>query len=180
MGVSFFLRPIEKDDCDILFRWRNNETVRKASLNSDIIDYHSHLEWFDKQIAGEGRNNYILCVENEPSGVVYFIVDQRNCVGEFGFYKNPENDKLKIGILLEISALDQAFYELNLRKLTCVVLSNNKRILPFHKWFGFEIEGCQKKQIKREDVYLDLFFLGIFAENWFSNRSQVHAIIEKS
>jgi len=173
MGIPRFqLRPIKEEDCDLLFKWRNTEKVREASLTTEEIKYQDHLSWFKKQISGMGRVNLLFCTGDVPLGVVYFEVDPKNEVADFGFYKNPSDDTHNVGIQMEICALNYAFSTLQLRKLTCCVLSSNKRIIKFHKEFGFEIEGCQVQQVKRGGSFLDLYFLAIFSEKWTLNRSR--------
>lgn len=165
------LRAIKREDCDILFRWRNAPKVREASLNSEEISYDNHCNWFERQLSGRGRTNLILSLENVSVGVVYFEIDEMNAVADFGYYKGIDTVVQNIGLQMEISALDYAFKSLALRKLTCKVLSTNKRIIKFHKEFGFEIEGCQIQQIVRGDQYLDIYFLALFAEKWSQRRS---------
>lgn len=166
VSKAFHLRSIERQDCDRLFEWRNKLPVRFVSLNTDVIQYKKHLLWFEKQLKGKGRLNFIFCENDIPSGVVYFEVDVQNEAAEFGFYKDMKNKSRNLGLYMEIEAIKHAFNSLNLRKLTCRVLSNNMKLVSFHEYFGFKIEGCQIRQIKRDNSFLDLYFLGLFSEEW--------------
>jgi UDP-4-amino-4,6-dideoxy-N-acetyl-beta-L-altrosamine N-acetyltransferase len=167
-GVS--LRPINREDCEIIFRWRNAPQVREASFNSEEISYDNHCNWFERQLSGSGRTNLIFSLENVAAGVVYFEIDDMNGVADFGYYKDVYNFTQNIGLQMEIIALDYAFNILALRKLTCKVLSNNRRVIKFHKEFGFEIEGCQRQQIARDDSFLDVYFLALFLDRWVQRR----------
>ena len=167
---EFFLRPIIPEDCDILYRWRNAPKVRRVSLNPEEIPYDDHCRWFEKQLSGRGRTNLIFGRDNVSLGVVHFEIDEKNGVADSGFYKGYDNSAENIGLQLEVSTLDFAFKNLGLRKLTGKVLSNNKKIIKFHEVFGYEVEGCQKQQIVRDDKFLDIYFLAIFAERWSQRR----------
>jgi len=40
------LRPAEERDCELLWRWRNEENTRKWSFNTDYVHYEEHKNWF--------------------------------------------------------------------------------------------------------------------------------------
>lgn len=46
-------------DRDDLLEWRNEETARKASFNTEPIKYEVHKEWFERSLANDDRTIYI-------------------------------------------------------------------------------------------------------------------------
>lgn len=72
-GPSLTLRPATKDDCRMLWEWRNDSLVRSVSFSSDEIPFESHSQWFNKKL--EAANCLIQIAENKhgvPIGQVRF------------------------------------------------------------------------------------------------------------
>lgn len=40
------VRPAEERDCELLWQWRNEESTRKWSFNTDYVPYEEHKHWF--------------------------------------------------------------------------------------------------------------------------------------
>ena len=70
-----FLRKVEKDDMDLLFKWANDLLVRSNSFNSDIISYENHVKWFNKIIENPTVLQFILMDEDTPVGQIRLNVD---------------------------------------------------------------------------------------------------------
>ena len=53
----------KEEDCKYIFNLRNNPIVRKASFNSDKIDYETHKRWFTKTLDNPNRKIFIALNE---------------------------------------------------------------------------------------------------------------------
>ena len=62
---SLCLRPAKKTDCDLLFRWANDETNRNNSFSKEKIKYVDHRKWFNNKLKDARCHIYIL----EQNGV---------------------------------------------------------------------------------------------------------------
>lgn len=62
---SLCLRTAKKTDCDLLFRWANDETNRNNSFSKEKIKYVDHRKWFNNKLKDARCHIYIL----EQNGV---------------------------------------------------------------------------------------------------------------
>ena len=58
--MKLYLRKATENDVDILFKWANDEVVRKNSFSTGQIKYEDHLAWFDKLLKDSNRIQFIL------------------------------------------------------------------------------------------------------------------------
>ena len=66
-----------------------------------------------------------------------------------------------------------AFDELKLHKLCCEVLAINTPVIKLHEKFGFKVEGILRDQYKRDDKYVDIYRLGLLADEWAEQRPKM-------
>jgi UDP-2,4-diacetamido-2,4,6-trideoxy-beta-L-altropyranose hydrolase len=71
---SFFsLRKVMEEDCQLLWEWANEPSVRAVSFSSEPISWSQHLEWFDRKL--QDLNCYFFIAlnrDNIPIGQVRF------------------------------------------------------------------------------------------------------------
>lgn len=68
MDIS--LRPISKNDIDMLYSWRNHPQVRKMMFNNKPISIEEHRAFWNKLLAEKTALSFIILYENEPVGMV--------------------------------------------------------------------------------------------------------------
>lgn len=54
------LRLLEKEDLPLTLSWRNQDSIRRWFLNSNVIDEKDHFTWFDKYV--ESDNDFVFIV----------------------------------------------------------------------------------------------------------------------
>lgn len=69
------LRDANKGDCDLLFSWVNDETVRKNSLNTSIVDLDSHIKWFNSKIESSNCKMFIIIKDDIEVGQIRIDID---------------------------------------------------------------------------------------------------------
>lgn len=71
------LRPLRKEDCELLFSWANDPAVRGASFYSDRILWEDHQRWFALKLDDPQSVIYIgeTC-SGDPIGQVRFQLDR--------------------------------------------------------------------------------------------------------
>ena len=60
-----YLRPVEDEDVKRLHEWRNEESVRLNSFNTEPIPYENHEKWFARVMGDDNEHIYIL-MAGEP------------------------------------------------------------------------------------------------------------------
>lgn len=68
---EYKLVKANEDDCELLYRWTNEEEVRKNSFNTDKINYEDHVKWFMGKLNSLETFIYIFKANDEyPIGVI--------------------------------------------------------------------------------------------------------------
>jgi len=82
------LRRAEEEDASRVFSWRNDETVRRVSIDPREIAREEHSDWFRRSI-GRADRSLLIAEDGEiPVGVLRFdVVDE---VAEISIFLNPE------------------------------------------------------------------------------------------
>ena len=68
---NFAFKKITKEDLESVLKIRNQEEVRKASINNKIITWDDHVKWFNKKNMTNFFNHYCLKHNNKFIGVGY-------------------------------------------------------------------------------------------------------------
>jgi len=75
MNGRLFLRPVQKADCEIIWRWANDPTVRERSYEEDPIPWEEHKEWFSQKLSDPFSMIFLGEDEDGPVGQVRFDVE---------------------------------------------------------------------------------------------------------
>ncbi|MBQ9360919.1 MAG: GNAT family N-acetyltransferase [Lachnospiraceae bacterium] len=70
------LRKATIQDAELLFRWANDETVRRNSFSSRRIEWDEHLNWFKRVLNDEDVYQYILMNKDVPIGQIRLTVNE--------------------------------------------------------------------------------------------------------
>lgn len=88
-----YLREATIYDLNILFKWANDEDVRKNSFSVHPITYEEHKKWFENLLNRKDARQYIFVCGDEPAGQVritvcgevakigYSICPEKRCMG---------------------------------------------------------------------------------------------------
>lgn len=68
--MNAYLRNATDADVDLLYRWVNEDNVRKNSFSTDFVSYKSHQEWFNKIMNNKDEKIFIFCVNGHPIGQI--------------------------------------------------------------------------------------------------------------
>ncbi len=86
-GIHFYNASIE--DAELLFRWRNDELTRTASINQGVIQFEEHLAWLEKSLADSSRRVLIASLGQVPLGTIR--IDTSKGETEFSWTVAPES-----------------------------------------------------------------------------------------
>jgi UDP-2,4-diacetamido-2,4,6-trideoxy-beta-L-altropyranose hydrolase len=73
-GFCVALRKVTLDDARRLLDWRNDDSVRLVSLNSEPIAWDGHVAWLQRKLADPDHAHWIAESEGEACGSVRFDV----------------------------------------------------------------------------------------------------------
>ncbi|WP_434774610.1 UDP-2,4-diacetamido-2,4,6-trideoxy-beta-L-altropyranose hydrolase [Pseudomonas oryzihabitans] len=90
LGMELHLRTATFEDAQLLFRGRNAERVRQASVNTDPIGWEQHQDWL-RQVLAQPERRLLLIAEtlDGPVGVLRYD-RQRRQGAEVSIYLLPE------------------------------------------------------------------------------------------
>jgi UDP-4-amino-4,6-dideoxy-N-acetyl-beta-L-altrosamine N-acetyltransferase len=165
------LRPLEESDLELILLWRNVLKVRQAMFTQHEIGWDEHQAWFHRMQADDTKRWFLYLNENnEPSGVVYFTdLDAAQRSAFWGFYASPDAMP-GTGLRMSLDALDKAFNELALEKLSADVLATNSRSLDMHKKVGFTEKGYFREHFFDGEKRVNVMRLGMLSSEWPQNR----------
>ncbi|MBK1796006.1 UDP-4-amino-4,6-dideoxy-N-acetyl-beta-L-altrosamine N-acetyltransferase [Devosia sp. WQ 349] len=165
------LRAIRTQELKMMLDWRNAPSVRANMYTRHEISLVEHLAWWEKVSARDDQLYLMYEYAGIPSGIVAFNgIDRSNQGSGWAFYSAPEAAR-GAGGRMEFLALDYAFGELALHKLSCEVLAFNSAVIKLHKKFGFQVEGIFRDHHKINDAFEDIYRLAILKREWTENRS---------
>lgn len=76
MTEGLVIRPARPDDGEMLWHWRNNPEVRRASLTTEEIPLEQHLDWYCRALQNPKREVLFAELQGEPIGMVRFDTDE--------------------------------------------------------------------------------------------------------
>lgn len=77
------LRYASYEDIDILYRWVNDEEVRKNAFFSHHITYNEHKKWFKRLLQRVDAKQYIFLHEGKAVGQIR--VEEKGDIGELDY-----------------------------------------------------------------------------------------------
>ena len=89
MNDDLTIRKVSKNDSELLFNWRNDDSARIFSRNSHLLTLAEHEEWFDKILSS-----------NASESVIYIVEDSRQRIGMTRIDKSSD-DSAEISIILD-------------------------------------------------------------------------------
>lgn len=172
IGKYIILRKICIDDALDIYTWRCSRSG-KYLRQPEGYSLESQIDWINNRSSKE---------------INYIILDKftNKKVGTIGIYDLNIPDKISnVGRLLlceeylEISnpyglealflTYDYVFNELNFRKITGDILSDNKQMFKFQIFLGMKQEGYLESHVSIQDNFHDLYIMSIF-KHQFNNR----------
>jgi UDP-4-amino-4,6-dideoxy-N-acetyl-beta-L-altrosamine N-acetyltransferase len=167
------LRDIRSSELETMLAWRNSDRVRLMSFNRHVISLEEHLAWWKRANQRADQRFFMYEHTGAPSGIVSFIdinpVDQH---ASWSIYSGPAALP-GAGKRMAVLALDHAFNDLALHRVSAQVLDINQKSLTFHIGVGFQLEGTQREQHRLDHRHIDVHQLGILAHEWQLHRPRI-------
>lgn len=165
------LVPMTEQHLEPVLAWRNDPRVRSNMYSQHEITLDEHRAWWNSARKQMDRRYFIYHAEGRDLGFVSITdIDQTHGTANWAYFSATDAPK-GTGSGMERAALEMAFKVLGLRKLCCVVLDFNTRVIEFHKRFGFRIEGTLRSHKLIGKRYCDVVLMALFADSWRESNS---------
>jgi UDP-4-amino-4,6-dideoxy-N-acetyl-beta-L-altrosamine N-acetyltransferase len=160
-----------------LLEWRNDPAVARYMYHPDPIDRDTHDRWFSRLLEGGDRRGWVISMDGKGVGAAFMSnIDRENRRATWAFYLADSSTRGRgVGSAVEWLILEEAFSTLDLHKLCCEVLSFNEAVVRMHEKFGFVQEGLLRQHWYRDDQWLDVHVLAMFADEWATRREAFSA-----
>lgn len=119
------IRPAEWQDCEIIWKWRNNPITRKYSFNTKFILFKEHRAWFKNALKDRRRKILLIEADKTPAGVVRFDIDSGNRTAEININIALEHRGKGLGTRAIKESCNYGFSHLNIIKVIARVKKEN-------------------------------------------------------
>jgi len=163
-----------------LFQWRQQPDIHRFMYSKQPLVWQHHLAWLQSSQSNASRVDRIICWKSRPVGLVCITeIDRENLRAILGMYVADLSARVRgVGAAAEFLALDLAFSELNLEKISCEVFATNESVLPMHLQFGFVQEGLLRRHARFEGEWVDVHRLSILAGEWQTARPKLSELLK--
>jgi UDP-4-amino-4,6-dideoxy-N-acetyl-beta-L-altrosamine N-acetyltransferase len=168
-------------DLETVRAWRNLPDVRASMFTQHEITQEEHAAFFARALR-DPTKRYLICSDAAGAdyGLASFVsIDANHGTAEWGFYRN-DRPGIHAGSWLGLLALDAAFGDLGLVKISADVLDWNGRSFAFHERLGFLHEGTFRAHYLRDGVRHDVHRLAMLRDDWVHHRQHVVARLTRS
>lgn len=157
------LRKADIKDAEALLILRNEGHYSRHSITlGNITTQEKWIEAISSETHCPRHLLLMASIENHDFGLFkLFNIDWQSRKAEVGWDVFIEFRGKGKGKALVKVGVEFAFNILNLRRLDAQILKTNEISLKCAKHAGFEIEGCQKRAIYKNNDYIDNFILGL-------------------
>lgn len=163
--MNIFLRPITREDTDLIVFWRNQDAVRKNFIYQEIFTPQSHEHWLNTMVDTGKVVQMIICdsEDERPVGSVYIRdIDNRHHKGEYGIFIGEDAARGRgIGTQAAKLMIEYAFVHLKLHRLFLRVFADNDRAIRSYEKAGFVKEAYLKDDVLIDGQYRDIILMAV-------------------
>ena len=173
VGYNIRLRPVEKADAGFIIHLRNLPHVL-GTVGDTVPDVSAQRRWIES--SWERPGDYYLIIETDKGKRIgtIGIYDVENGTGEWGRWITLPG--VLAGLPSAVLIHDLAFDQLHLQELRGCVVSDNLRVLSFHRKFGLEQTGVEPHARQIGGKWVDLVWLLMKRGNWPDARRRLQPL----
>ncbi len=168
---------LELSENELVWKWRNDEAIRKWMYTSEIIEFENHLKFIEKLKITNTKFYYLVKRNQVPIGV-FSIVDIKDQIGEWGYYIAPELHNRSLGVEFYYYVLQFVFETLNFKKIIGYALIKNTAANSLNGLFGFTKKLTSKSENNEIKEY---YYRELFSEVWYNETKtykKIHRLLE--
>lgn len=164
------LRNVEESDLDDMLEWRNSPDVRSMMFTKHEITSAEHLAWWEREQLRSDVMHLIYEFRGSKCGVLSFTqINLEKRTASWAFYASPDAPQGS-GSRMEFLMLEEAFSQLGLKRLDCVVLEVNEKVRKLHERFGFSASDKARPVSTSEQSGEPIYSLSLHNDEWQEQR----------
>ena len=174
-GYNIRLRPVELVDAEFIIYLRNLPHAA-GTVGDTVPDVLAQRRWIESSWQRPG--DYYLMVETNNGKRIgtIGIYDVANGTGEWGRWITLPG--VLAGLPSAVLIHDLAFNHLAVQELRGCVVSDNLRVISFHRKFGLEQTGIERRARQIGGKWVDLVWFVMKKDKWLDARCRLHSLAE--
>jgi len=146
-----WLRPVDTEDGELLWRWANDEETRAQSFSSEMIPWDDHEKWMDERLNNSNCKLWIAVDPCEaPIGQIRF--DRAGDVARVSVSISPEHRGRGYASELIRIASERILRECWARAVLAEIKATNRRSIAAFSAAGFDVDGTQTTEDRNVEV----------------------------
>ncbi len=129
------LRMAVYTDCELIFSWANDPTVRANAFNPKPIAFEDHKAWFNKKLNDEHCHIFILSFDGADAGQIRF--DMVENVATISYLIDENYRGLGFGSLIVKKGMDLMKEENKVHRFVALVKLSNEASIKIFQHLGF-------------------------------------------
>ena len=169
-GERVYLRPVEKDDLDVMFTAFWDEEARRLTGTQAVFSRARMHNWFEAVSNDNSRIDLLICLQenNEPIGDIAMMeIDHhnQNAIVRISIFEK-ENWGKGYGTEAMSMFLDYGFNILNLHRVELEVFAFNPRAKKSYEKLGFKQEGIIRDKLFYDGKFHNAILMGVLREEF--------------
>lgn len=170
--MRIYLRPVSKQDSQMIVKWRNTPKVLSHYLSKKQITVESNEQFYDQYIETKKYLQFIVERIDDEYGVVSYPIatvylkdiDYKNRRCELCIFTSDDEEWYSESQTMAIRLLlDKVFKEMNFHKVYTYVFANNKDEIALFEAVGFNQDAYfPEEAFDLDGSILDLVRLSLF------------------
>ena len=168
MKKDIQLKPVEKEDLELIRAWRNSPEVSAFMYTENAISKEEQEAWFERIRNDTTSRYWLITYEGKKLGLASLTGINPTFNSCFwAFYLGDTSVRgAGIGAKVELRVLTYVFEELKLNKLRCEVFAFNDKVIKMHEKFGFRREAYFRQHCLKGGKYEDVVGLALLRSEW--------------
>jgi RimJ/RimL family protein N-acetyltransferase len=178
-----FLRPLEREDLERVYRWHNDPSLYASLLGPfRLVSRVTVEEWLLKKAAYSAHEaNLAICVTRDSRhiGNIYLRdIDWQSRRAEVHFFIGERDARSRgFGQAALRLLIRHAFGELELSRLFAFALADNLASIRMLERCGFAVEGRLRKHLFKGREARDALVLGLLIEEWDDSHKNARGVV---
>ena len=165
IGEKVCLGPILQADGPVIFNWLNTVSLMHLNGNYAPVSQRSFDEWFAGIGKDPSRVVFSIRKQGNPEFVGYIQLTEIHAIFRSAvigiFIGDPANRGKGYGHEALTLCTGFCWKDLNLRRLSLMIVGRNEPAIRAYKKAGFEQEGLLKQAIFANGAYMDATIMGL-------------------
>lgn len=146
---GLYLRSVQPEDIDLLFKWANDGAVRANGFHTDQIPYEEHRRWFDKMLKDACQIQYILMSGDDAVGQIRLTVEDHCAEVHYSIASEKRNKGYGKTVIQLVQNEVYSKYP-NIQKLIAKVKPTNMASIRCFERNGFS-KSCIQYELNKEN-----------------------------